>query len=74
MAVIDPKTGKTKIEVVAQAKGNTDVSVDVYQLVDGEWEMTMESESISIEVKDPFTVQGMYLMSYYVLSKKFNIE
>lgn len=71
--VLDPKTGKTKIEIVAQAKGTTDISVDVYQFIDGEWEMTMESESISIEVKDPFTVQGMYLMSYKGLGGEVTI-
>ncbi|MBE7077214.1 MAG: hypothetical protein E7377_00760 [Clostridiales bacterium] len=62
--LIDPKTGEVKLEIVAQAEGRTDISIDVYQFVDGEWEMTMTSESVSIEVKDPFTVSGMYLMSY----------
>ena len=60
IATVDPVTGR----ITALAKGTTNISVDVYQLEDGEWEMTMYSESVSIEVKDPFTVSGMYLMSY----------
>jgi len=47
-------------EIIAQAKGSTTIMVSV--LFDGQ--STFYSGRISIEVKDPFTIQSIYLNSY----------
>ena len=47
-------------QIIAQAKGNTTIMVNV--LFDGQ--STFYSGKISIEVKDPFTIQSIYLYNY----------
>ncbi|MBE7079602.1 MAG: hypothetical protein E7371_00015 [Clostridiales bacterium] len=61
IAKVDSETGL----ITAVAKGKTYVSADVYYLdEDGEWSGTFYSAIIAVKVKDPFTVNGMYLYSY----------
>jgi acetyltransferase-like isoleucine patch superfamily enzyme len=60
VATVDPETGT----IIAQKKGTTYISADVYFREDGEWDTTFYSAIITVKVKDPFTVNGMYLYSY----------
>ena len=56
IAVVDEKTG----EIVAKAEGSVSITVKV--LFDGK--QTVYSETVSVTVKDPFTTNSIYLMSY----------
>ena len=50
--------------IVAQKEGTAIVLVSVLYKRQNEWQTTLYSDLVSITIKDPYTTNGMYLMSY----------